>query len=121
VDKLPDDARFFRVSPQIETHALFPERTSVLWTRVEGPDQLRLRIWERGVGETLGCGTGACAAVVLARAQAKIAGAGEVTVASKGGALRVSWPGGVDDPVTLIGPAEIVFTGTWPLERADGA
>jgi diaminopimelate epimerase len=114
VDNLPEDALFFRLSPRLENHPLFPERTSVLWTQVEGQDRLRVRIWERGVGETLGCGTGACAAAVLARVQGK-SSAPEIAVASQGGTLRVAWPGGPDDAITLTGPAEAVFTGNWPL------
>lgn len=113
VEHLPDDARFSRLSPLIGHHPVFPERTSVLWTVVEGPDKLRLRIWERGVGETLGCGTGACAAAVLARVQNK-ASSPEIAVASRGGTLRVAWPGGADDPILLTGPAEVVYTGDVP-------
>ena len=116
VERLPEDADFFRLSPRIELHPLFPERTSVLWTLVEGPDsqatvaRLRLRIWERGAGETLGCGTGACAAAVLARMQNK-ASAPEIDVLSRGGTLRVAWAGGADDTILLTGPAEVVYTG----------
>lgn len=62
--ELPDDETFFRLSPLIENDPVFPERTSVLWAVVEKPGAIRLRIWERGVGETLGCGTGACASTL---------------------------------------------------------
>ena len=117
VDRLPDDDLFFRLSPRIENHPLFPERTSVMWTRVAAPDRIDLRIWERAAGETLGCGTGACAAAVVARAQGKVASP-EVTVVSRGGTLRVGWPGGEGDTVLLSGPAEIVFTGLWPDDPA---
>lgn len=115
-DALPEDALFFRLSPRIERHPVFPERTSVLWTVVEGPNRLRLRIWERGVGETFGCGTGACAAAVLARALGRVEGPA-TAVASKGGVLEVVWGGGERDAVTLTGPAQVVYTGLWP----DGA
>lgn len=110
-DTLPEDAEFLHLSPRIENHPLFAERTSVLWAAVEHPDTLRLRIWERGVGETMGCGTGACAAAVLARLQNRVGADREMIVVSAGGTLRVSWPGG-DEPVMLIGPAEEVFAGT---------
>jgi len=115
VDELPNDERFLRLSPRIENHPLFPERTSVLWTKVEPPNALRLRIWERGVGETLGCGTGACAAAVLARVQGKINGFGPVAVASKGGTLHVDWAGGTNDPISLTGRAHVVYAGSISL------
>jgi diaminopimelate epimerase len=111
VDELPDDPLFFRVSPLVENHPRFPERTSVMWARVESRNRLELRIWERGAGETLGCGTGACAAAVAAR------NAGltdeEVTVASKGGELRIRWSEGQD--IRMTGPAEVVFEGEYWL------
>jgi diaminopimelate epimerase len=111
VNELPDDPLFFRVSPLVENHPRFPERTSVMWARVESRNRLELRIWERGAGETLGCGTGACAAAVAAR------NAGltdeEVTVASKGGELRIRWSEGQD--IRMTGPAEVVFEGEYWL------
>ena len=112
VEDLPGDDRFLTLSPLIENHSIFPDRTSVMWTVVESRERLRLRIWERGVGETLGCGTGACAAAVAAR----IHGLTEQTVAvlSGGGELSVGWREG--DPIQLTGPAEYVFEGIYPLE-----
>lgn len=112
VDALPGDALFRARSPRIETDPRFPERTSVIWTRVEGPGRLRVRIWERGVGETQGCGTGACAAAVVAR-RAGVQDAREIRVASPGGELRVAWEGGADDPMVLTGPAQVVYEGVW--------
>ncbi len=113
VDSLPDDERFLRDSPLIENHPLFPERTSVLWTVVESPSRLRLRIWERGAGETLACGTGACAAAVAAQLHG-LAGE-EVEVHSAGGVLRVQWRPG--SPVILTGAAELVFEGWYLMEE----
>jgi diaminopimelate epimerase len=107
IDELPDDERFFRLSRKIEHHPLFPERTSVMWTKLEGRDRLRLRIWERGVGETWGCGTGACAAAVAAKLRGFTGD--EPVVASKGGELRITWPG--EGAILMTGPAEYVFTG----------
>lgn len=106
----PDDARFFRLSPLVEHHALFPERTTVLWATVAGPDRLSLRIWERGVGETLACGTGACAAAVAAYLKGLVGR--EVRVESPGGTLEVGIGG--DLSLTLTGPAVRVFRGDWP-------
>lgn len=110
VDELPDDQTFFGLSPQIETDPLFPERTSVMWTKVVGPGRLRLRIFERGAGETQGCGTGsAAAAVVYARAQGY---AGRVEVENPGGVVVVDldrW----DGPVKMSSVTSVVFEGVW--------
>jgi diaminopimelate epimerase len=110
----PENATFLRLSPALETHALFPERTSVLWATPEGSDGLSLRIWERGVGETLACGTGACAAAVAAVVNG-LAGR-QVAVRSPGGVLRVEI--GPDLELTLTGPAARVFRGEWPTPGA---
>jgi diaminopimelate epimerase len=107
VEELPDDDRFLRVSPKLEHHPVFPERTSVMWTQVEEPGRLRLRIWERGVGETWGCGSGACAAAVAARCSGLTGD--ETVVSSKGGELSILWDG--EDVIRKTGPAEIVFRG----------
>lgn len=113
VPALPDEERFRRDSPAIENHPLFPQRTSVLWTVVESPSQLRMRIWERGAGETLACGTGACAAVVAAQLHG-LAGE-EVEVHSAGGVLRVQWKPG--SPLFLTGSAELVYEGYYLLDE----
>jgi len=111
VDRLPDDDEFVRISRQVENHPLFPERTSLMWTRVESPERLRLRIWERGAGETLGCGTGACAAMIAARLHGYVGS--RVAVASEGGEMTVEWePGGT---LFQTGPAEYVFGGRYFL------
>jgi len=99
--------RFDRFSPAIETHPLFPERTSVMWATVEGPDRIGLRIWERGAGETLGCGTGACATMVAARLHGFVGD--RATVVSRGGSLDVFWPG--KGSCALTGTARTVFRG----------
>lgn len=108
VDRLPEDDHFFDVSPRIEHHPLFPERTSVIWVQEQEQNVLRLRIWERGASETLGCGTGSAAAAVdyLRRKSAT----GSVTVINPGGVLQVdldSW----QSPIRLIGTTEQVYEG----------
>ena len=108
VDDLPDDASFERHSARIETHPLFPERTSVLWLRVPARDRIEMRIWERGVGETFACGTGACAAVVLATRLGKADGRAEVV--TRGGRMTVEWDG--HGAPRLTGPARVVYDGT---------
>ena len=113
----PDEATFQRVSPQIENHPLFPERTSVLWATPQGGGTVAVRIWERGAGETWGCGTGACAVGVAAIVNGLSAAGTPLNIVSKGGTLRITWPGeGV--PVDMIGPAQIVYHGEFALDPA---
>lgn len=107
-DELPVDAEFLRLSPLLENHPWFPQRTSVLWAVTEGKI-VSLRIWERGAGETLACGTGACAAAVAALDTGR-ATAGLIEVRSKGGALHVEWDGG---KIYKTGPAVISYEGIW--------
>lgn len=99
------------VSAGIEKHPLFPERISVTWCHVESPDSLVIRTWERGVGPTLGCGSGACAALVAANLHG-LAGT-SASVRSPGGTLQIEWPDHGD--VFASGPARIVFEGEWPV------
>lgn len=116
VSELPNDERFFHISPLIEHHPLYPERTSVMWATPDSDCEQgaawRIRIWERGAGETLGCGTGACAVAVLARATGRSQQT-QTAIRSRGGELSVTWSAeGVDSAMTLTGPAEIVYAGT---------
>lgn len=107
----PAAAPVATLGPVIEHHALFPKRTNVEFVRVESPGHIRMRVWERGSGETLACGTGACAAAVAARL---VAGAdGSVTVSLPGGELAIEWAGSSDrvEPVFMTGPATKVFEG----------
>lgn len=100
------------VGPSIETDPFFPDRTNVEFVEVRAPDQLAVRVWERGSGATLACGTGACAALVAAARTGKSVRKAEVRL--PGGALWVEWRD--DDHVYQTGPAEWVFTGEldWP-------
>ncbi|HVL64910.1 MAG TPA: diaminopimelate epimerase [Actinomycetota bacterium] len=107
----PDAAPVEDLGPAIERHPLFPNGTNVEFATVESEERVRMRVWERGVGETLACGTGACAVAVAARV---LRGASDrVTVALPGGELEIAWSGrpGVDEPVFLTGPATKVFEG----------
>ncbi len=97
------------VGPLLERHASFPQRTNVGFMEVTARDRIRLRVFERGVGETLACGTGACAAVAVGRRQDLLDA--EVTVELKGGHAAVSWPG-PGRHLWLTGPAKTVFTGS---------
>jgi diaminopimelate epimerase len=110
--ELPKEAEFQALSPRIESHPFFPERTSVIWAQAESERRLRLRIWERGVGETLGCGTGAmAAALVWARARG-LAGAFELE--SRGGVQRVEFES-LEGPVWSISTPRTPYSGFWPL------
>ena len=103
----PSEAEFQRLSPLIETHPWFPERTSIMWANVVDRQTIELRIWERGAGETLACGTGACAAAVAARATGRCGD--EVRVESKGGLLKVEWRPGAE--IFMTGAAQVVCEG----------
>jgi diaminopimelate epimerase len=98
------------IGPIVEHLPLFPQRVNFEIARVTGKDQLEARIWERGVGETLACGTGACAVAITS----KILGytGRKMDIKLPGGILNAEWNG--DGEVILGGPAEIVFEGTWP-------
>jgi len=107
IDEQLSDEKFFALSPQLEIAELFPQRTSLMWARVENQNRVSIRIWERGAGETLACGTGACATGVAAQLTAR---SGEtVTVKSKGGELEIAWQRG--GAVSMSGGAQIVFEG----------
>lgn len=93
------------LGPQIEHDPLFPERTNVEFASLTGPDALRLRVWERGVGITQACGSGACATAVAAH-RAGLTGR-RVKIAADGGALEVDW---TEAGVWLTGPVAYVFT-----------
>jgi diaminopimelate epimerase len=97
-----------RHGPLIENHPLFPRRTNVEFVEVRGRHEIRLRTWERGAGETMACGTGACAAAVAGIRRGLLES--PVTVRVNGGDLTIRWtPGG---SVTKEGPAVTVFEGT---------
>ncbi len=90
----------------------FPNRSNIEWARVEGPHEIRLRVWERGVGETKACGSGACATVVAARRSGRIED-GPCKVMLAGGTLKVSWAGGSSAPVLLQGEATLSYRSNW--------
>ena len=96
------------LGPQIEHHPRFPQRVNVGFMQIVSREQIRLRVFERGTGETLACGTGACAAVVAGGARGLLAE--RVSVETRGGELVIAWAGG-DHPVFLTGPAVTVFHG----------
>jgi diaminopimelate epimerase len=96
------EREFQEWSPRIENHPSFPERTTVDWVTPQGPGRVAVRIWERGVGETLGCGTGAAAVTATSFGRLH---EGSLDVQSKGGLLHVEWPG--EGPIELSGTASV--------------
>jgi len=111
------DAPVDTVGPAMENHARFPRRVNVGFLELVSPDHVRLRVFERGVGETQACGTGACAAVAIGRRHGPLAE--EVRVDVPGGRLIVQWPG-PGEPIWLTGPAETAFEGHVDIPDAPG-
>jgi diaminopimelate epimerase len=110
VDEITD-ALVLGTGPQVECHPAFPRKTNVEFVRVNRPDDMTMRVWERGSGETLACGTGACAVavagVLAGRTQRR------VTIHLLGGDLQLYWSE-ADNHVYKTGPAVEVFSGDWP-------
>ncbi len=108
-----DTAPVASVGPLIESHAAFPNRVNAGFMQVLAPTHVRLRVFERGAGETLACGTGACAAVVAGIRWGVLTG--PVDVDTHGGRLTIDWamggPAGLQAPVLMTGPATTVFRG----------
>ena len=98
-----------KLGPVVEHHDLFPQRLNFEVAEVVSRSEIRMRVWERGVGETLSCGSGACAVVVAARLHDYVDG--RVDVILPGGRLAVEWYG--EGEVYLSGTAELVFAGVW--------
>lgn len=98
-----------QIGPQIENYRFFPERTNVEFIQLISPTRIKQRTWERGCGETLACGSGACAAVVAAIRREVVRGR-IIDVELKGGELRIEWRES-DGHVIMTGPVEYVFDG----------
>jgi diaminopimelate epimerase len=92
----------------IERHPRFPKRVNTGFLEIVSREEVRLRVYERGAGETHSCGTGACAAVAVARRRGWLDG--RVRVSVRGGELRVNW-GGVGEHIWLTGPVQVSFQG----------
>ncbi len=106
----PDIINLPVVGPSIENHPIFPQRINVEFVKVIRRDLLQMRVWERGTGETMACGTGACASLVAAVLQGKADR--QATLKLLGGDLKVEWSA-KDNHVYQEGPAEFVFDGEW--------
>ena len=102
-----DSAHVAQTGPLIEHHACFPNRVNAGFMQLVSRQQIRLRVYERGAGETLACGTGACAAVVAGIRLGLLDS--RVDVQTRGGQLTIEWTGELDAPVMMTGPATTVF------------
>ena len=110
IDEPVDNVRLHEIGPLVEHHPMFPKRVNFEIVNVVDSSNLKARVWERGSGLTMACGTGACAIAVAARLHGYIGD--EVSIALPGGELEVSWPG--QGEVILEGPVATVFEGEWP-------
>jgi len=111
-DADPDTLDLEKVGPAFEQHPFFPERVNTEFVRVDSPSHLTMRVWERGSGETMACGTGACAVVVVAALTARAER--KAVVRLRGGDLEIDYQS--DGTVLMTGPTVEVFTATVDLE-----
>ena len=109
IDRAPASYELERIGPAVERHPLFADRANFEAVRVLGRSRIEMRVWERGVGETLACGSGASAAVVAARLHGLVDDS--VDVRLPGGSLNIDWDG--EGEVSLEGPATRVFAARW--------
>jgi diaminopimelate epimerase len=98
------------LGPRLQRDPAFPDSANIGFAQVQSRGRVRLRVYERGVGETLACGSGACAAAAVLMRRGLVDR--EVTIALPGGELRIAWPRD-DAPITMAGPAAFVFEGEW--------
>lgn len=113
-----EKARVAELGPKLEHHPLFPARANIEFVSVLSPDRLRMRVWERGVGITRACGTGACATAVAAHRRG-LAGR-NVDIVLDGGALNIQWRAG-DDHILMTGPSSLSYAGDVDLANLERA
>ena len=106
--KDPDGLDLGKIGPKFENHAAFPERINTEFIKLVGKNHLIMRVWERGSGETMACGTGACASAVAAVLNGLCDKGAEITVSLLGGDLKITY---TDETVYMYGPATLAFTG----------
>ena len=111
IDKKPADFPVCEIGPLFENDKFFPERTNTEFAYVQDKRTIWMRVWERGTGETLACGTGTCATVVAAILNGLVDAGEKITVHLLGGDLEIEWSGKEGDSVFMTGPAETVFNG----------
>ncbi|TDJ13129.1 MAG: diaminopimelate epimerase [Deltaproteobacteria bacterium] len=108
----PERAELARLGPLVEQHPAFPNRVNVAFVTAVSRSRIRQRTWERGTGETLACGSGACAVAVVSILRGVVDRS--VTIELRGGELAIEWPSD-DAHVRMTGPAAEVYTGNFPL------
>lgn len=111
IDSDPSELDIAHIGPAIESHSLFPERVNVEFVQVQPDGSLKMRVWERGSGETMACGTGACATAVAAMLKGRTPQR-TATVHLRGGDLIIKWNPD-NNRVYMTGPAALVFEGEW--------
>lgn len=109
VDQITD-ALVLGVGPELENHPIFPDRANIEFARIISPTEIEMRVWERGSGETMACGTGSCATAVAAAWTGRASR--DVTVHLRGGDLRINWDEATNH-MFMTGPATEVFHGVW--------
>lgn len=112
VDRI-DDVDFDRLGPELERHAIWPDRANIEFLEIISPDEARMRVWERGTGETLACGTGACASAVAAVLTGRCGR--RITIHLRGGDLSIEWA--ENGHVFMTGSATEVFKGNYYRQR----
>ncbi|MCX7615112.1 MAG: diaminopimelate epimerase [Clostridiales bacterium] len=108
-----DSLNLAEIGPKFEHHPLFPDRVNTEFVEVLSKDCIKMRVWERGSGETFACGTGACASVVASVLNEKCDKNREITVLLRGGELKITWA--ANDTVLMKGPATKVFDGIFEI------
>lgn len=109
ISETVDDFPLTELGPLVEHHPLFPQRVNFEIANVLSPTEAKVRVWERGAGETLSCGSGACAVGVAARLHGYVGDQTDIVL--RGGVVTVRWDG--QGEVLLSGPAKVVFRGEW--------
>lgn len=109
IDQSPREFPLEKIGPMFENNSLFPDRINTEFAYIQDRDNIEMRVWERGSGETLACGTGTCATVVAGILNGLVNN--DVTVHLIGGDLKIHWSGDENDSVIMTGPAATVFSG----------
>ena len=112
VDRI-EDVDFDKLGPELEHHPMWPDRANIEFLQILLPSEARMRVWERGTGETLACGTGACASAVAAALTGRCDR--KVTIHLRGGDLTIEWC--ADGHVMMTGSATEVFEGNYYRQR----
>lgn len=112
VDRI-EDVPFETLGPELEKHSMWPDRANIEFLQIISPSEARMRVWERGTGETLACGTGACASAVAAALTGRCGR--EVTIHLRGGDLHIRWAD--NGHVMMTGGATEVFEGNYYRQR----